>query len=245
MSRRRIRVTVRGVVQGVGFRPFVYTTATMLGLTGSVAQRRGGRGDRGRGRRRRRIPGRAGHAAAAGGRGVRRGRRGAGAGRDGIRHRRHAHGDGRDVASPDIATCDECLAELRDPANRRYRHPFINCTNCGPRFTIIASLPYDRCATAMAGFPMCAACAREYADPADRRFHAQPVCCPACGPRLARFGSLVRGGGVAGGAGVDPRRRGARGEGGRRISPGVRRRLGVGGVDAAGAEAAGGTSRSP
>ena len=105
-------------------------------------------------------------------------------------------GTGRTLASPDVATCDDCLAELRDPANRRYRHPFINCTNCGPRFTIIASLPYDRCATAMAGFPMCAACAREYADPADRRFHAQPVCCSACGPVLrfvARRGQLDAG----------------------------------------------------
>ena len=80
--------------------------------------------------------------------------------------------------------CAECAAEQRDPANRRYRHAFVNCTNCGPRFTIIASLPYDRSSTTMAGFAMCADCAREYADPADRRFHAQPVCCPNCGPTL-------------------------------------------------------------
>ena len=91
---------------------------------------------------------------------------------------------GRTFVSPDVTICDDCLAELRDPGNRRHAHPFITCTNCGPRYTITTGLPYDRPATTMAGFPMCAACATEYADPADRRFHAQTVCCPACGPRL-------------------------------------------------------------
>ncbi len=91
---------------------------------------------------------------------------------------------GRTLASPDVAMCAECAAEQRDPGNRRYRHAFVNCTNCGPRFTIIASLPYDRASTTMADFAMCADCAREYRDPADRRFHAQPVCCPNCGPTL-------------------------------------------------------------
>ncbi|MBW8710555.1 MAG: carbamoyltransferase HypF, partial [Mycobacterium sp.] len=90
----------------------------------------------------------------------------------------------RTLASPDVAMCDECAAEQRDARNRRYRHAFVNCTNCGPRFTIIASLPYDRSSTTMVGFAMCAECACEYADPGNRRFHAQPVCCPRCGPTL-------------------------------------------------------------
>ena len=98
---------------------------------------------------------------------------------------------GRRVAlvSPDMATCDDCRRELLDPADRRYRYPFINCTNCGPRYSIMLDIPYDRPATTMGRFTMCADCQAEYDDPADRRFHAQPNACPACGPRLALHGA--------------------------------------------------------
>ena len=92
---------------------------------------------------------------------------------------------GQVFISPDVATCADCLKELFDPRNRRYRYPFLNCTNCGPRLTITRSAPYDRARTTMAAFPMCAACRAEYENPADRRFHAQPTACAVCGPRLA------------------------------------------------------------
>jgi len=93
-------------------------------------------------------------------------------------------GETQALISPDTATCDDCLAELGDRTSRRYRYPFTNCTNCGPRFTIVRGVPYDRPLTTMAPFPMCERCAAEYHDPGDRRFHAQPVCCPDCGPHL-------------------------------------------------------------
>lgn len=188
-ERRRMRVGVHGVVQGVGFRPFVYTTAAALGLTGSVRNDTSGAVIEIEGdataieqflcRLRDKPPPLAvvesfetEDIPVAGGTGFV------------IADTTRADG-GRTLASPDVAMCDQCAAEQRDPADRRYRHAFVNCTNCGPRFTIIASLPYDRAATTMAPFEMCADCAREYADPADRRFHAQPVCCPNCGPTLS------------------------------------------------------------
>lgn len=187
MTRRRMRLCVRGVVQGVGFRPFVYTTATALGLTGSVRNDSAGavveiEGDpdaltRFVERLHTRPPPLAVIESVdtedlppVGG--------------TGFFIADTSRGRGRTLASPDVAMCAQCAAEQRDPGDRRYRHPFVNCTDCGPRFTIIASLPYDRAATSMAGFAMCADCAREYADPTDRRFHAQPVCCPHCGPTL-------------------------------------------------------------
>jgi len=189
-GRIRRRVAVTGVVQGVGFRPYVYTLATGLGLGGSVANCQEGvtiavEGDKDAVSEFCRRLGPEAPALAtvtavswseeppAGDRGFR------------VRASRPAAGPGRTLAPADAAICDDCLGDLIDPASRRYRHPFVTCTNCGPRFTIIRDLPYDRARTTMAGFAMCSQCAREYADPGDRRFHAETICCPACGPRLS------------------------------------------------------------
>jgi hydrogenase maturation protein HypF len=185
---QRVRFVVEGVVQGVGFRPFVHRLATELRLTGFVgnnatsvfieAQGSAGAIAEFAARLRDEAPPMAVICS------IRQ---------DDIRPRRDAgfrivtseRATGvRTLVSPDVATCDQCLDELFDPADRRYRHPFITCTNCGPRLTIIRDLPYDRPATTMAGFAMCVACATEYADPANRRFHAQPIACPDCGPAL-------------------------------------------------------------
>lgn len=187
-SVRRVHVRVEGIVQGVGFRPFVHALATEYDLAGFVGNDTAGvfvevEGD---GERlaafvadlSRRAPtlaeverlttepvpptGRPGFAIVS-----------------------SVIGAGRDaLISPDTATCPDCLAELADPADRRHGYPFTNCTNCGPRFTIVEDVPYDRRTTTMAGFPLCADCTAEYADPGNRRFHAEPVCCPACGPTL-------------------------------------------------------------
>ncbi|MFJ4775740.1 carbamoyltransferase HypF [Streptomyces sp. NPDC088762] len=185
---QRRRILVRGVVQGVGFRPYVYTRATGLGLAGHVTNTPEG------------VVAEVEGAPAAVSAFCERLAADApplavvdavdhcevpvagGAGFTIVASR--SGGPARTLVSPDVATCADCLAELADPADRRHRHPFITCTHCGPRFTIVTGLPYDRAHTTMARFPMCPDCAREYADPADRRFHAQPVACPACGPRL-------------------------------------------------------------
>lgn len=184
---------VEGVVQGVGFRPFVWRLATELGLAGRVRNAAG------------RVEIEAAGTTAALGAFARRLRTDAPP-RARVERvtalplgpRAAADLPGTFVIDesvsaaavdrlfpPDIATCDDCLTELADPADRRYRYPFTNCTNCGPRATIIDELPYDRDRTTMRAFPLCADCAAEYADPANRRFHAEPVACPRCGPRLA------------------------------------------------------------
>lgn len=187
--RVRRRFEVHGLVQGVGFRPFVYVTAAELSLAGSVANTTAGvvaevEGSAAAvavfGRRLRSSPPPLAvvesiHESAASTRG--------GTGFT-IDDSSAGVSESRTLASPDIATCDACLSELADPTDRRHRHPFITCTNCGPRFTIITDLPYDRASTTMAGFEMCNDCRKEYDDPANRRFHAQPIACPGCGPQL-------------------------------------------------------------
>jgi len=185
----RLRIEVQGVVQGVGFRPAVYRLATARGLVGSVWNHAQGVTIEAQGPAaeleaflrdlREDVPPPAQvvqlNAAP-------------------IPEQPEAAGfqilaseEGgaiRPVVPPDLALCAACAEETDTPGERRYRYPFTNCTRCGPRYSIIAKLPYDRPQTAMQGFPMCRACAREYADPADRRFHAQPIACPVCGPRL-------------------------------------------------------------
>jgi hydrogenase maturation protein HypF len=191
----RWEVSVRGIVQGVGFRPFVYALARRYGLAGLVRNDAEGvhvevEGDaesldlfvRG-------IEGEAPPLSvvetvswrplvALGERDFR-----IEESREGVRRRA--------LISPDVASCEDCLREVFDPADRRYRYPFTNCTNCGPRFTITRSVPYDRAMTTMSGFEMCPECRHEYDDPTDRRFHAQPNACPDCGPQvrlLDKFG---------------------------------------------------------
>ncbi|MEX0576434.1 Sua5/YciO/YrdC/YwlC family protein, partial [Enterobacter cloacae subsp. cloacae] len=185
MGGNGVQLRVRGKVQGVGFRPFVWQLAQALQLTGDVCN--DGEGVLVR------LAGNGGHFTAR------------------LRQDcpplariesidtqpfhwstmpetftiRHSAGGAMDTQIvPDAATCPACLSEMNDPHERRYRYPFINCTHCGPRFTIIRAMPYDRPATAMAPFPLCSPCETEYRNPADRRFHAQPVACPDCGPEL-------------------------------------------------------------
>ncbi len=185
---KALQLHVQGIVQGVGFRPFVYNLALSRGLAGWVLNASDGvhvviEGDAAE------VDGFAElmratappmsviehvfaeDVEAEGFRGFE------------IRESR-ARADAMTLVSPDIATCPECLAELHDASDRRHAYPFINCTNCGPRFTIISDVPYDRPMTTMRDFPMCPECAAEYGDPTDRRFHAQPDACFVCGPRL-------------------------------------------------------------
>ncbi|MER5183149.1 carbamoyltransferase HypF [Streptomyces sp. NPDC002896] len=195
----RRRIIVQGVVQGVGFRPFVHRLATELQLSGFVSNNAQGVLTEVEGkptaveefcRRLREEPPPLAAVAHV------EYEPAAALGAEGFVIRPSQQGEGRTLIPPDTAPCTDCLRELAAPRDRRHRHPFITCTHCGPRFTITTELPYDRATTTMAPFPMCAACAAEYADPDDRRFHAQPVACPACGPQL----TLV----PATGAGISP-----------------------------------------
>jgi hydrogenase maturation protein HypF len=186
--KKRLELTVSGVVQGIGFRPFVYRMAMRHGLGGSVSNTGVGVAICAEGEADQveaflrdfdaELPSLA---------------------RIDSRRAEWSEPRGetgfviapsvdtaarRALVPPDLSICDACLRELRDPADRRFRHPFINCTDCGPRYTILDNLPYDRPMTSMRAFPMCPDCDREYHDPANRRFHAQPVCCPGCGPQL-------------------------------------------------------------
>ena len=203
---RRIRVRVQGVVQGVGFRPFVYGLACHLGLGGFVGN--DGLGvlieAEGDARALDRLVESLGRQAPPLARVERvEVEQIAPAGQTDFSISASGRTGPRTVlVAPDTGTCADCLREMADPADRRYAYAFTNCTNCGPRFTIVRELPYDRPGTTMAAFALCEACDHEYADPLDRRFHAQPVCCPECGPRLELRGAdgSVLGGG-AGGAG--------------------------------------------
>ncbi len=190
-SLHRLRVKVAGAVQGVGFRPFVYRLATELRLAGWVINDTRGVFIEVEGARARlehflqRLPAEAplnAHIT----RIVHEWLPAIGYNRFEIRHSDHV-GARQVIILPDLATCPDCYAELFDPANRRYHYPFINCTNCGPRFTIVEALPYDRPNTTMRGFTLCPECQQEYTNPLDRRFHAQPNACAVCGPEVAFF----------------------------------------------------------
>jgi hydrogenase maturation protein HypF len=214
-TRVRVRVRVEGTVQGVGFRPFTYRLARSLALEGWVLNDSRGVLAEVEGPPEtveaflRRLVSEAPPLAV-----VERivrstvpldesAREGAAGGGFAIRASPvDAAGTADAPITPDTATCEECLRELFDPADRRYRYPFVNCTNCGPRFTIVQGVPYDRPRTTMAGFQMCPACLAEYEDPGDRRFHAQPNACPVCGPAARLVGGIADAVGVGLGNGT-------------------------------------------
>jgi len=199
-ARERREVSVRGIVQGVGFRPFVYALTRKHGLAGTVRNDAEGVHIEVEGALEelelflRGIEDDAPPLAVVESVGW---RPLAALGEETFRIEESADGLHRHaLVSPDVATCEECVSEIFDPSDRRHRYPFTNCTNCGPRFTITRSVPYDRATTTMARFTMCLDCRREYDDPSDLRFHAQPNACPVCGPRvrlLDKFGHEMGG----------------------------------------------------
>lgn len=189
MMVERVRISIRGAVQGVGFRPFVYRLAQEMRIGGWVNNGTTGVTIEAEGEpeqlarfieclEAQKPP----HAIIQSFDVQSMSPQG-----EQVFLIAHSQIDGEKAALilPDLATCPDCLRELFDPADRRYRYPFINCTHCGPRFTIIEALPYDRPNTTMRHFPMCPECLAEYEDPANRRFHAQPIACPRCGPQIA------------------------------------------------------------
>jgi len=193
---KRLRFALKGAVQGVGFRPFVYRLANSLGLAGWVLNSASGVSVEVEGEEstldefRRRLQSEIPPMAYVSSIEVTPLEP---SGFTGFEIRRSIGGETEAVVLPDMATCGDCRREVLDPGDRRYLYPFTNCTNCGPRFSIITALPYDRPGTTMKGFEMCPDCLAEYEDPYDRRFHAQPNACPVCGPRLELWDS---GGGV-------------------------------------------------
>src|SRR5947209_1570432 len=185
---QRLRFTLRGAVQGVGFRPFVYRLATEMSLTGWVLNSSAGLVVEVEGapdelrRFEQRLEAERPKAS------VVTVRESEWIPTQGSTKFEIHHSDTDSAKSvnvlPDLATCPDCRSELLDPANRRFQYPFTNCTNCGPRYTIVVDIPYDRPNTTMREFVLCPACREEYENPINRRFHAQPNACPMCGPKL-------------------------------------------------------------
>ncbi|KAA0218091.1 carbamoyltransferase HypF [bacterium] len=185
MSGLRLRVVVTGAVQGVGFRPFVWRLARELSLGGHVRNEGGAVIIEVEGLRTDEFLTRLGHEHPRAARVDHVAVEPCEPRSESAFDIRESHEGGRPDVIPDLATCPDCLHELLDPASRFHGYPFVNCTRCGPRYSIIERVPYDRAHTTMAAFAMCAACRAEYENPANRRFHAQPTACPACGPALS------------------------------------------------------------